>query len=98
MVVYHRIRMKIFTNENIQLIDRITIEKEGVSAHDLVERVADGVMSELAQRWRPTRSTLVFAGPGNNGADALAVSRRLYEQGFRPEIYLFNIMSRCGAS
>lgn len=83
--------MKIFTNENIQLIDRITIEKEGVSAHDLVERVADGVMSELAQRWRPTRSTLVFAGPGNNGADALAVSRRLYEQGFRPEIYLFNI-------
>ncbi|MDE7025887.1 MAG: NAD(P)H-hydrate dehydratase [Paramuribaculum sp.] len=83
--------MKIFTNENIQLIDRITIEKEGVSALDLVERVADGVMSELVLRWRTTRTTLVFAGPGNNGADALAVSRRLYEQGFRPEVFLFNI-------
>lgn len=83
--------MKIFTNENIRHIDRVTIESDGVSAHDLVERVADGVMSELAQRWRTTRPTLVFAGSGNNGADALAVARRLYEQGYAPEVYLFNI-------
>lgn len=83
--------MKIFTNDDIRSIDRLTIESENVSAHDLVERVADGVMSELSLRWRPTRPTLVFAGSGNNGADALAVARRLFDQGFNPDVYLFNI-------
>ncbi len=91
-VWYYNYRyMKIFSNDDIRAIDRITIESEHISEHDLVERVADGVASELALRWRPTRPTLIFAGPGNNGADALAVARRLFEQGFRPEVYLFNI-------
>jgi len=34
---------------------------------------------------------VIFAGPGNNGADALATARLLREEGFHPEVYLFNI-------
>ncbi len=34
---------------------------------------------------------MVFAGPGNNGADALGAARLLFERGFRPEVFLFNI-------
>ncbi len=83
--------MKIFTTEDIRAIDRSTIETEGVTARDLIERVADGVVGEIVSRWRPNKRTTVFAGPGNNGADALAVARQLIEQGFAPEIYLFNI-------
>ena len=32
-----------------------------------------------------------MAGPGNNGADALGAARLLFERGFRPEVFLFNI-------
>ena len=34
---------------------------------------------------------IVFAGPGNNGGDALAVARMLAEQGYKVSAYLFNI-------
>ena len=32
----------------------------------------------------------MFAGPGNNGGDALAMSRLLAEKGYTVEIFLFN--------
>ncbi|MDE7450510.1 MAG: NAD(P)H-hydrate dehydratase [Paramuribaculum sp.] len=83
--------MKIFTNQDIRAIDRRTIESEGISARELIDRVAQGVSCEIVSRWSPSKRTVVFAGPGNNGADALATSRLLIEQGFNPEVILFNI-------
>ncbi len=83
--------MKIFTTQEIREIDRRTIEDEGVDPMELIERVAEGVTFEIVSRWRPGKPLVVFAGPGNNGADALAVARQLLEQGYSPEVYLFNI-------
>jgi NAD(P)H-hydrate epimerase len=83
--------MKIFTNEQIRAIDRYTTEKEGISSLTLIERVADSVSCEITSRWRLNQRIIIFAGPGTNGAYALAVGRKLYEQGYYPEIYLFNI-------
>ncbi|MDE6459282.1 MAG: bifunctional ADP-dependent NAD(P)H-hydrate dehydratase/NAD(P)H-hydrate epimerase, partial [Paramuribaculum sp.] len=82
--------MRIFNTEDIRAIDRRTIETDGISSIELIERVAQGVASEIAARWNPNRPVIVFAGPGNNGADALAVSRILYSQGYRPSVYLLN--------
>lgn len=83
--------MKLFTNEQIRAIERHTIETEGIPPGEIIERVAEGVADEIAARWRPSKPTIVFAGPGNNGADALATARLLHDHGFRPAIYLFNI-------
>ncbi|MDE7119834.1 MAG: NAD(P)H-hydrate epimerase, partial [Muribaculaceae bacterium] len=83
--------MKLFTNEQIRAIDRYTIESEGIAAAELIERVAEGVVDEITARWRPTKPTIIFAGPGNNGADALATARLLVGAGFSPKVYLFNI-------
>lgn len=83
--------MKIFTNDEIRSIDRYTIDEEGIPASELITRVAEGVANEITARWTPSRPLTVFAGPGNNGADALAVAKLLIEQGFQPEVYLFNI-------
>lgn len=82
--------MKIFTTENIRNIDRFTIEQEGVSSLELIHRVAEGVVSEILSRWTPTTPTVIFAGSGNNGADALIVGKLLIEAGFKPLILLFN--------
>lgn len=83
--------MKIFTNDDIRAIDRYTIDEEGVSSRELIKRVADGVTTEIMGRWRPSKPVVVFAGPGNNGADALAVARQLGEAGYKVDVLLFNI-------
>ncbi|MDE6556990.1 MAG: NAD(P)H-hydrate epimerase, partial [Duncaniella sp.] len=82
--------MKIFTTDNIRAIDRYTIEQEGVSSMELIHRVAEGVAGEIVSRFNPSKPTLIFAGSGNNGADALIVAKLLIEAGFRPHIILFN--------
>lgn len=82
--------MKIFTTENIRNIDRVTIEEEGISSMELIHRVAEGVAGEIMSRWSPNTPTVIFAGSGNNGADALIVAKLLIEAGFRPLILLFN--------
>ncbi len=82
--------MKIFNTENIRKIDRITIEEEGVSSQELIRRVAEGVAGEIIGRWSPSTPVVIFAGSGNNGADALVVGRLLLEAGFYPRILLFN--------
>lgn len=82
--------MKIFTNEAIRNIDRYTIEEEGISSQELIHRVAEAVASEIVANWRPNKPTLVFAGAGNNGADALIVAKLLIQAGFSPRIVLFN--------
>ena len=85
--------MKIFTTEGIRRIDEATIESENISMLDLMERAASAVTYEIISRWRPKKRIVIFAGPGNNGGDALAVARMLYEQNYIPEVYLFNIKS-----
>ena len=37
---------------------------------------------------------VVFAGPGNNGGDALAVARLLYNEGYQVKVILFNISNK----
>ena len=83
--------MKIFSSEEIRAIDKYTIEQEGISAKELVDRVGKGVADEILDRWGIERRTVVFAGWGNNGADALSASRVLAEAGADVTVYLFNI-------
>ena len=83
--------MKLFTSDDIRTIERNTITAENINSATLIERVGEAVANEIATRWRPTKRIVVFAGPGNNGADAVSASARLYDRGFAPIVYLFNI-------
>lgn len=83
--------MKIFTNSQIRSIERTVMDKEGVTTIELVERAASAVTWEIMSRWRASRPMMVFAGPGNNGADALAVARMLADEGYSVEVLLFNV-------
>lgn len=83
--------MKILTNEQLREAIRRTAEAGGLRELDMIEHSAEAIAAEIAQRWRPNVRLVVFAGWGNNGADALETARLLAAQGYRPEIYLFNI-------
>lgn len=83
--------MKLFTNDDIRAIERHTLQSETITSMSLIERVGKAVASEIAARFRPTKRTVIFAGPGNNGADALLTAMNLAAMGFNPVVYLFNI-------
>ena len=83
--------MKLFTTEEISAIERATIEKEGITLHALVERAGQEAARAVARRWAPSQRIIVFAGPGNNGADALATAIFLVGMGYKPTVFLLNI-------
>lgn len=87
--------MKIFESQNIHEIDAATCEAQKIDSLQLMERAANAVACEVISRFLPTQRIVVVAGPGNNGGDALAVTRILYEQGYkRIEAFLFNVVGK----
>ena len=82
--------MKIFPSSSIKKLDAYTIEHEPIASIDLMERAATALTKAIMNRWSRETPVTVFAGPGNNGGDALAVARMLSEKGYKTEVYLFN--------
>ena len=82
--------IKIFPTIQLKELDAYTIENEPVSSIDLMERASRALARAVSERWSAETPFTVFAGPGNNGGDVLAVSRLLAERGCRVEVYLFN--------
>ena len=83
--------MKIFTGNQIHELDKYTIEHEPISSIDLIERASKAIYHAISAEYDNRISFVVFAGPGNNGGDALAVSRMLAENGYNVSVFLFNI-------
>lgn len=82
--------MKIFSNSDIKKLDAYTIEHEPISSIQLMERAAQALTDAITDRWDNETPVTVFAGPGNNGGDALAVARMMAEKGYKVEVFLFN--------
>jgi NAD(P)H-hydrate epimerase len=83
--------MKIFLGTQIRDLDKYTMDHEPISSIDLMERAATAVAESIKALWDMHTPVIVFAGPGNNGGDALAVSRMLAESGYNVQVYLFNV-------
>jgi len=83
--------MKIFTGTQIKELDKFTIENEPVASIDLMERAAKAIVRVLREEWDNRTPFVVFAGPGNNGGDALAVARLMAEAGYKVMVFLFNV-------
>lgn len=87
--------MKIFPSDIIKEIDRATCESQNIHSLELMERAAAAICYEIVARFNPNKRFVVMAGPGNNGGDALALARMLFEQGYRKlEVFLFNVMGK----
>ncbi|MCR5312293.1 MAG: NAD(P)H-hydrate dehydratase [Bacteroidaceae bacterium] len=82
--------MKILTAVQMRELDAYTIEHEPISSIDLMERASKAFADKIISRWNISTVVKVFAGPGNNGGDALAVARMLSNVGYTIQVYLFN--------
>lgn len=75
-------------------IDRYSIEDIGIPALVLMEKAADEVARLLCEIVGKEDRILAVCGMGNNGADAVAAARILYEKGYKTAILLIGESQR----
>ena len=87
--------MKIFRTEQIRQIDSDTMRYEPIASIDLMERAARAIADAITQKYGGKGNNFaIFAGPGNNGGDALAVARMLQASGEKVETWLIDPKGR----
>ena len=82
--------MKFFTTSQIRQLDQYTIDHEPITSIDLMERAAKVLFSSITEKYSSATSLCIFAGPGNNGGDALALSRLLLISGYHVSVILIH--------
>ncbi|MBK5203590.1 MAG: NAD(P)H-hydrate epimerase, partial [Prolixibacteraceae bacterium] len=82
--------MKLFTASQIRDIDIYTMKNEPISGIDLMERASISISDWMSDNLYVKNSLWFFAGPGNNGGDALATARIMAEKNFNCEVFLVN--------
>ena len=73
----------VLTGEEAKEIDWYTIQQVGIPSVVLMERAALAVAQAVMREEERTEKIVIAAGCGNNGADALAAARILWQQGWR---------------
>ena len=86
--------MKFFRSEQIREIDALTILNEPVASIDLMERAAMQLFNWIADRFDRTAEFMIFAGPGNNGGDGIALARILAANRYYSEVYYVKLSDR----
>ena len=80
--------MKLFTTAQVADLDKYTIVNEPIGPIDLMERASEQVADWIAVHLDNNNRIAIFAGPGNNGGDALAVARMLALMNFKITIFV----------
>jgi len=78
--------MKILSIDNVREADNYTIKNEPVNSIDLMERASLQLFKWIKKRLKKSTSIVVFAGPGNNGGDGLALARMLHNAKYHVEV------------
>src|SRR5690606_31789813 len=83
--------MKIFQVKHLAQADRVTIEKEGISSAQLMERASTAVFNEIHKRLNHEQIPIkIFCRIGNNGSDGLVVGILLLQEGYIVMLYVVN--------
>ncbi|MDX5436292.1 MAG: NAD(P)H-hydrate dehydratase, partial [Pontibacter sp.] len=86
--------MKLLTASQTREADAFTMQHEGISSTDLMERAAKAFTGWFENKFQPGKEVHIFCGPGNNGGDGLAVARMLHERGYNVQPYLVGDTSK----
>lgn len=89
MTIKRQGTMKIVSAKDIKGIDARTVEEEGITSFDLMKRTADAITKEIL-KYDTGGCFHVFAGPGNNGGDAILTALNIHNTGRRVSLFLFN--------
>ena len=83
--------MKILNAKQLYDADKITLERQGISSGELMERAALQVFDWMHSRMQgaPVKIHL-FCGVGNNGGDGLVLARHLRQHAYNISVYVVN--------
>jgi len=70
---------KLFTAKQIKEIDQQTIIRQGITSEKLMERAANRLYKHLLKQVDKSQDIFIFCGKGNNGGDALVLSRLFFK-------------------
>jgi NAD(P)H-hydrate epimerase len=82
--------MKILTCGQIHQVDQYTIENEPIDSLDLMERAAEQCFAWIKEKFGEMLPVKIFAGPGNNGGDGLALARMFAREDYIVSVYLLS--------
>lgn len=87
--------MKIYNVQQLAEADKITIDKQGITSGELMERASTLVFEEINKRLNHEPVPIkIFCGIGNNGGDGLVVGRLLLNEGYNVTIYVVNFTNK----
>lgn len=79
--------LEIFSSNQCKEMDKQTINNIGIPGNILMENAAIGIFREIVDKGE---SFLILCGKGNNGGDALALSRHLLLNGKKVKVYIIS--------
>jgi hydroxyethylthiazole kinase-like uncharacterized protein yjeF len=79
--------LEVFSSNQCKEMDKQTINNIGIPGTILMENAAIGIFGELVDKGE---SFLILCGKGNNGGDALALSRHLFLRGKKVKVYIIS--------
>jgi len=80
--------MKILSPQQIRAVDAYTIEHEPITSIDLMDRAAIACVYWINEIFTTHRKIVIFAGPGNNGGDGLAIAYFLQRLRYDVSVYM----------
>lgn len=87
--------MKILEVAQLAEADKVTIEKQGITSEDLMERAATLIFKEIHRRLNRAEIPIkIFCGIGSNGGDGLVIARLLKEEGYNVDVFIVNHSSK----
>ena len=82
-----REQLPLASADDIRTLDRLTCERQNISALQLMERAATRCTAKLQELYPDNHHWTIVAGPGNNGGDGLVIARQLFMRGDSVQVY-----------
>ena len=90
--------LPIISGEQVKHLDQQYISAEGISSLDLMERAANAFVAWFTVAINPDiKQVYIFAGPGNNGGDGVAIARLLQERHYNVHLIYLQEVADCSA-
>ena len=86
----------LLTSAQLQKADIFTIQQQGISSAELMERAAVGFVKSFKKAFPERKNNIaILCGQGNNGGDGLAIARLLMEDDYKHvNVYLINFSTK----
>ena len=82
------IRKRVWEQSFAKKVDRLSIERYGISGRRLMERAGKAVAFQVSRRVSRNETVVILVGKGNNGGDALVAARYLFLNGYRLRVIM----------